>query len=103
MKIIINDQRQQDQKETTKEFNKFESVNLNVLQVYNEKEAKKAMLRHQRQQKAAKQNQPSSLTKKAMYDDSILVGDSRVASNIDETILEAEEEGDLTTKSIKEL
>jgi hypothetical protein len=35
LKIIINDQRQQDQKESAKEFNKFESVNLNVLQVYN--------------------------------------------------------------------
>ena len=54
--------------------------------------------------KTAKQNQPATLTKKAMYDDSILIEGKRGSRGIDETIEEGEEEeSELAMKSITEL
>ena len=51
-----------------------------------------------------KQSQPVSLTKKAMYNDSILIEGSRGSRSIDETVEEGEEQdSELSMKSITEL
>ncbi|CDW79969.1 kinase superfamily protein isoform 1 [Stylonychia lemnae] len=68
LKVILNDQPHIHEKQIVQEFNKFDSVSYNALTSINAKEAKKAIIRAEKQNKQSKQPK----NKSSMFDESIL-------------------------------